>query len=164
MRRVRARLDRRCYVGPHRTFLTFCTHDRRRAFTTVEIVDKVLTQFLRACARDGFEIIAYCFMADHVHLLVGGMRRDSDLVRWITIKKQFSAVSYRRSTGKRLWQEGWFDRVVRDSDDLAAIIRYVIENPIRAGFVREVRDYPFWGSCTHSREDLLASLNDVGRT
>jgi putative transposase len=97
-------------------------------------------------------------MVDHVHLLIGGTRPDSDLVRWITIGKQFSAAAYRRATRRRLWQEGWFDRVVRASDDRTAIIRYVIENPIRAGLVEDVRDYPYWGSCKHSREDLLASL------
>lgn len=138
--------------------MTFCTHGRSRAFTSAETVDQALTEFLRACARDGFEIVAYCFMPDHVHFLVCGTRPDSDLVRWITIGKQLSAAAYRRTTGNPLWQEGWFDRVVRDSDDVTAIIRYVIENPIRAGLAEDVRDYPFWGSCAHSREDLLASL------
>ena len=158
MRRTRARLDRQSYVGRHRTFLTFCTHGRRRVFTTGELVDQVVGEFLRGCAREGFEIVAYCFMPDHVHLLVGGMWLDSDLVRWITLSKQFAAVSYLRSTGQRLWQEGWFDRVVRDSDDVVAIVQYIIENPIRAGLVVDVTEYPFWGSCTHSRGDLLASL------
>ena len=158
MRRVRARLDRGCYIGTQRTFLTFCTFERHSAFTTPEIVEQTLREFLRACTRDDFEIVAYCFMPDHVHLLVGGTTAESDLVRWIGISKQFSAVAYRRSAHKRLWQEGWFDRVVRNSDDVGAIIRYVLENPIRAAIVDEVGKYPFWGSCTHSREDLLASI------
>ena len=158
MPRARPRLDRRCYVGSHRTFLTFCTVARHPAFTTAEIVHLVLCELLRACTRDGFEIVAYCFMPDHVHLLVGGTTCDSDLVRWISISKQYSAIAYRRSTGRRLWQEGWFDRVVRESDDVTAIIRYVIENPIRAAIVEDVRHFPFWGSCIYSRDELLQSL------
>jgi hypothetical protein len=98
-------------------------------------------------------------MPDHAHLLVGGTRPDSDLVRWITISKQFAAIAYRRSTGRKLWQEGWFDRVVRESDDVAAVIRYLIENPIRGLLVDDIGHYPFWGSSICSREDLLAILD-----
>ena len=154
MHRIRARLDRRCYVGTHRTFLTFCTHSRRVVFDSAERCDRVLADFLRACDRDGFEIPAYCFMPDHVHAIVGGTRTHSDLVCWITMVKQLSAVTFSRTTGQRLWQEGWFDRVVRNSDEITAIIRYMIENPIRAGLVSDVRDYPYWGS---SAADIVAS-------
>ena len=35
--------------------------------------------------------------------------------------------------------------MVRNSDDVGAIICYVLENPIRAAIVDEVGKYPFWG-------------------
>jgi len=96
---------------------------RSVVFTTAERCDLVISDFLRAGERDGFEIPAYCFMPDHVHTVVGGTRHDSDLIRWITMAKQFSAVTFRRITGSPLWQEGWFDRVIRNSDDIEGIVR-----------------------------------------
>jgi hypothetical protein len=83
---------------------------------------------------------------------------DSDLVRWITISKQFAAVSYLRSMGQKAVARGLVRSCCQGSDDVVAIVRYIFENPIRADLVVDVTEYPFWGSSTHSRDDLLASL------
>jgi REP element-mobilizing transposase RayT len=44
----------------------------------------------------------------------------------------------------RVWQKGYHDRAVRREDDLQSIARYVVANPLRAGLVRRVGDYPLW--------------------
>src|SRR5262249_43836589 len=41
-----------------------------QTFVEPSRVEIVLKQILRAAADEGFEIIAYCFMPDHLHLLV----------------------------------------------------------------------------------------------
>jgi hypothetical protein len=38
-------------------------------------------------------------------------------------------------------------------------VRYIINNPVRAGLVADVRDYPFWGSSVYSREALLEYIS-----
>ena len=60
------------YVGVHRYFLTFCTFERRRHFNKADHVELVRTHFAQQSAHEHFEIPAYCFMPDHVHLLVEG--------------------------------------------------------------------------------------------
>jgi REP-associated tyrosine transposase len=72
-------------------------------------------------------------MPDHVHLLVEGLSASSDLKRFAKMAKQRSGGVHRRRCGQRLWQEGYFDRVLRDRDDPSAIARYIIDNPIEAG-------------------------------
>ena len=66
------------YVGLYRYFLTFCTDNRDHHFVAHEHVDVVLEQILRSTSDTGFAMVAYCFMPDHVHLLVeaeiGGVR------------------------------------------------------------------------------------------
>jgi hypothetical protein len=47
---------------------------------------------------------------------------------------------------------------LRNEEEKIAFIRYVIENPIRAKLVESPSDYPFWGSSTCSREELLDYL------
>jgi putative transposase len=61
------------YIGLHRYSLRFCTDARRPLFTITERVDLVLEQFVRAATEEGFAIVAYCFMPDHVHLLIEGL-------------------------------------------------------------------------------------------
>ncbi len=92
----RTRLPDFPYTGEYRYFLTFCTHDRHRAFVDSGVVDLTLSQFVRSASEHGFEIPAYCFMPDHVHLLVSGTREDSDLKKFASSAKQFSGYAYGR--------------------------------------------------------------------
>ena len=49
---------------------------------------------------------------------------------------------------KGLWQDGYYERVLRKSEDVLAIIDYILDNPVRAGLVSRPLDYPFSWSCT----------------
>jgi REP element-mobilizing transposase RayT len=44
------------------------------------------------------------------------------------------------------WQKDFFDRILRSDDDLVRVLRYVAENPVRAGLVEAWYEYPFIGS------------------
>ena len=39
------------------------------------------------------------------------------------------------------------------------MIKYIIENPVRAGLVADAREYPFWGSQVYTREQLLEYIS-----
>jgi REP element-mobilizing transposase RayT len=52
------------------------------------------------------------------------------------------------------------DHVLREEEDRAAVIRYLLENPIRAGLVTALRDYPYRGSGLCSRDELIETLFD----
>jgi len=132
------RLSSHSYGGRANYFLTFCTYERVKALTDPDIAARTLEQFRRTAAVEQFAIRAYCLMPDHVHLLVEGLSASSDLKRFAKMAKQRSGGVHRRRRGQRLWQEGYFERVLRDGDDPAAIGRYIIDNPIEAGF----QNYP----------------------
>ena len=112
-----------------------------KAFADPEVACRTLEQFRRTAAIEQFEILAYCLMPDHAHLLVEGMSATSDLRRFAKMAKQRSGGVHRRRCGQRLWQEGYFERVLRDRDDVRSIARYIIENPLRAG----LSNYPYVG-------------------
>jgi len=78
------------YVGLHRYSLTFCTKSRGPRFTNVDVVALVLEQILRAARENSLAVIAYCFMPDHLHLLVEGQTDTSDCLRFIARAKQYS--------------------------------------------------------------------------
>jgi len=143
------------YTGPYRYFLTFCTRERARHFSNARHVALVCEQFQRASREQAFAVIAYCFMPDHVHLLVEGERDDADLKRFANSAKQYSGFYFRRATGLFLWQRYGFERTLRSEEATASVARYTIANPVRAGLVRSPVDYPFWGSFLYTREALL---------
>ena len=47
-----------------------------------------------------------------------------------------------------LWQDGYFDRVLREDDEPDAVIDYILNNPVRAGLVEQAVNYPYSWSCT----------------
>lgn len=146
------------YQGEQRYFLTFCTEGRRHAFTDAEAVALVLSQILRAATEEGFAIIAYCFMPDHLHLLIEGQRDDSDCLRFIKAMKQYAGYEYKQRYKKKLWQRYGYEHVLRDEESTFDVARYILENPLRARLVERVEDYPFVGSLEFDLKTLLDGL------
>jgi putative transposase len=142
------------YLGRHRYSLTCCTYRRRRLFTSPEVVPPVLAQISRAAEREQFAVLAYCFMPDHLHLLVAGETPASHASAFVARFKQLSGYWYRRQYGDRLWQRSAWDRVLRSEDDTWVAIRYILANPVRGGLVERPADYPFSGSLAYDRRDL----------
>ena len=146
------------YVGPYRYFLTFCTFKRRQTFADPGVATLVIEQFRRTAGVLSFALLAYCLMRDHAHLLVEGTAANSDLRRFAKRLKQSSGQTYAHRWKQPLWQEGYYDRVLRGGDDPRAIARYIIENPVRAGLVQTPLEYPYLGSDVWSVEDLIESI------
>ena len=134
------------YVGYHRYSLTFCTKDRKRLFVSDAVVDLVLSQISRAAIECEFAVLAYCFMPDHVHLLVEGRAEHSDCKQFIARAKQYSGFYYSKTYRVRLWQRYGYDHVLRDDEKMLVVARYILQNPIRAGLVKRIEEYPYCGS------------------
>ncbi len=132
-----------------------CTHNRRPHFADASVVELTTDQFLRTARVEEFEILAYCFMPDHLHALVQGLAEEADLRRFVRLAKQRAGYLFARERHLQLWQESFFDRTLRQEDELADVIRYVVNNPVRAGLVPEPSAYRFWGSQIYTREEIL---------
>ena len=143
------------YVGRHSYALEFTTFERRVVFVNGEVVDLVLTQILRAATKCGFAVIAYCFMPDHVHLVIDAASERSDAKAFIKSAKQLSGYYFSKAHGYRLWQRYGYERIMRDEVERALTIRYLVANPVRAGLASHPRDYPFVGSQLYTIDELL---------
>jgi REP element-mobilizing transposase RayT len=146
------------YRGCYRYSLTFCTHFRAQLFVDADVVQLVLSNFLRAAGEEEFSVLAYCFMPDHVHFLAQGNAESSDGKRLIKLGKQYSGYAYSKKYGQKLWQPWGFERVLRDEEASFTVARYIVENPVRAGIAKTAADYPFVGSQVYELKDLVASL------
>ena len=147
------------YLGLHRYSLTFCTEQRQRLFTDGVVVDLVLQQIVRASREQKFAVLAYCFMPDHVHLLVEGTAEDSDGKRFIKAFKQYSGYYYAQKYRKPLWQRYGFEHVVRDEEASIHVAKYILANPVRAGLAATVEKYPYMGSLVYELKDLISSTS-----
>jgi putative transposase len=146
------------YLGANVYFLTFCTDQRRRAFEGADQVEVVSKQILRASTDEAFALAAYCYMPDHLHLLVVGEREDSDCRAFIKRSKQLSGFHYQQAFGHRLWQRYGYERVLRNNEGVLSVARYILENPVRARLVKSVIEYPFTGSELYSIDQILGAL------
>jgi REP-associated tyrosine transposase len=151
------------YVGQYAYFLTICTSDRVTWFTSDDIARPIIEQLLRIADDYGFEVIAYCLMPDHLHALAEGVRTDANLRKFVAIFKQRSSFEHSSRHGARLWQYGYFDRVVREDEDLESICAYIVANPIRADICGTFGDYPYLGCSTYSVEQLREAVQMVPR-
>ena len=143
------------YVGYHAYFLTFCTYERRAVFTSPGPVELVLAQISRAAGESFFAVLAYCFMADHVHLLVEGISEASDCKDFIKRAKQYSGFYFMKTYRARLWQRYSYDHVLRDHQKPVDAARYILGNPVHAALVTRPEDYPFSGSLTVAKPALF---------
>lgn len=84
-------------------------------------------------------------MPDHLHLIVelGGTELLSKLMQRVKAVTATSANLVSRRSGP-LWMAGFHDRALRKDEDVRAVARYVVVNPMRAGLAASIGDYPFW--------------------
>ena len=111
---------------------------------------------MRASNKHRFAVIAYVLMPDHIHVLVEGLRDDSDFLKWLVLFRQLAAYEVKRRFGHTLWQEGYWDYTLRDDDAVRGIASYIAWNPVEAGLVEKPEHYPYTGSERHSVIDLAA--------
>jgi REP element-mobilizing transposase RayT len=127
-------------------------------FREHESANLVLTQLRRTAAHRDFTYLAYCLMPDHVHALIEGLGAGSDLRAFVKSAKESSSRAYFRRHGRPLWQEGYYERVLRPGDDARSIARYIVANPIRAGLAVDPLDYPYLGSDRWAVRELIESI------
>jgi putative transposase len=120
-----------------------------------------MEQIRRAATDEPFDIVAYCFMPDHVHLLVAGRTESADLKRFVSRARQFAGYHFKQRFGRNLWQRYGYERVLRTEEATTAVIRYIVENPLRAGRVGKIDEYPYFGSDICDREALFDVIRDA---
>lgn len=139
------RLRRGRYDESNRIYLlTTNTFRRIPVFENLALGRLVVTQ-LRNAQQQGFaNSLAWVVMPDHLHWLIE--LQQGSLADLMQRTKSLSTKAVNQSTGRKitLWQKGFHDRALRREEDLLKVARYVVANPLRAGLVAKLGDYPLW--------------------
>jgi REP element-mobilizing transposase RayT len=118
--------------------ITAVTVARRPLFAELTAARQAVRALHSAQVVSCATTLAFVVMPDHVHWLAQLQRGTlSEAVR--VYKATVSA-----ALGRRAWQRGFHDRALRRQDDVRAVARYIVANPLRAGLVRDIGDYPHW--------------------
>lgn len=125
-------------------FITSVIHERQPVFADWQTGRSLVAELRRAHEQGVAQSIAWVVMPDHFHWLMQ-LQRGS-LGEVIGGVKARCTHAVNRKTGRHgpLWQTGYHDRAIRDGEDLEPIARYIINNPLRAGLVDNLGDYPLW--------------------
>jgi putative transposase len=137
----------------------------RRAQTFFEDADYALYGDLLAqsAGKAGAEIWAYCLMPNHVHIII--VPSDEDGLRRTfadTHRRYTGYINARHRWTGHLWQ-GRFGAVAMDEAHLAAAVRYVSLNPVRARLVTGAQDWRWSSVAAHlaEQDDALVRVAPV---
>ena len=139
-------LRRGRYSEAGRIYLvTFATAGRIPVFSDWTIAKAAVRAAVRPEVWLGSRLLCWVLMPDHWHGLVE-LGPGETLARVVQRLKGRTARAVNEHRGMRgsLWATGFHDHALRAEEDVAGIARYVVLNPVRAGLVARVGDYPFW--------------------
>jgi REP element-mobilizing transposase RayT len=124
--------------------LTTIVHERKPLFAEWKIARLLVTELRIAEEYGKVDSLAWVVMPDHLHWLV--TLKSGNLPTLMQRIKGRSAISINRALRSQgqIWQKGFHDHALRKDEDLQSVARYIVANPLRAGLVERVGDYPLW--------------------
>ena len=124
--------------------------DDRNIFLEEGDRKKFLTQLFQAQKKSGFQLLAYCLMDNHIHLLLEELEDLGTAMKRITVGYVLWHNHQYGRTG-HLFQNRYSSEPVEDDAYLVTVARYIHQNPVKAGMVKKADSYP-WSSYRHYME------------
>ncbi len=118
--------------------ITTVTKNRTPYFNLLANGRKVVQQLMESQNDGTAETLCFVIMPNHLHWLMA--LHKGPLSRVMQVLKGRSA----HTIGEPIWQANYYDHAIRQDEDLRQIARYIVANPLRAGLVEKINDYPLW--------------------
>ena len=129
-------------------FFTLVTHNRKPYFSDEGAVDILLKAIRETQKRKPFDLIAYCILFDHLHLLISLPIDDRSFSQIIRNVKRITTKDIRELLGIPeliIWQDRFWEHTIRDEEDLEHHFDYIHYNPVKHGYVEDYRNW-VWSS------------------
>ncbi|MFG0330077.1 MAG: transposase [Phycisphaerales bacterium] len=148
---------RRWFVPGGVYFFTLVTC-RRKPILCTDMSRRCLRRALSECRRRWpFDLVAIVLLPDHLHLLVRLPPDDFEYPKRIAwMKQRFTrlwlegggdevrgTVAQRNDRRRGVWQPRYWEHTVRDRYSMHRIMAYIHFNPVKHGYVRRPRDWPY---------------------
>jgi REP element-mobilizing transposase RayT len=133
LRKGRVSIPGQVYLG------TAVCRRRMPVFASFDAARTLIRILRNEHCRGSAQTLCFVVMPDHLHwlLVLGEGESLSAVVRRV------KALMSKRS-GLSVWQKGFHDHALRREEDVQTVARYVVANPLRAGLVERLGEYPHW--------------------
>jgi len=129
-------------------FFTASTFQRRKILAARNCEQILRELWERSAEHDGWWVGSYVVMPDHVHFFarpaVDARSKAESVGMWKSVSARRIAATL--SIKPSIWQPDYFDRYLRSSESYSEKWQYVEQNPVRAGLVISVEDWPYRGT------------------
>lgn len=103
----------------------------------------------RHYAGERYDLIAWVVMPNHVHVLIRayeGVSLGKIVQSWKSFtSRRIGELAASPSGLGSVWMREYWDRFIRDERHFEGVIRYIHENPVKAGLVKRAEEWP-WSS------------------
>lgn len=112
-------------------------------------IAEIIVEALHYRDQRVYDLFAFCVMPNHVHLVCRPLSQDNSkrmsITRILQSLKRHTAAQANKLLERRgaFWQSESYDHVVRDEKEFERILRYVVENPVKAGLVNHWQEWPW---------------------
>lgn len=141
---------------PKRLIIPFVPHhisqrgnNQRIVFRCDDDRHRYLNLLLKYSKRKNLQILSYCLMTNHIHF-VAIPENEKDIPNMIRVlQSQYSSLTNQilGNTG-HLWQQHYYSNPLNERH-LIATLRYIEQNPVRAGITASPLDYKWSSACAH---------------
>ncbi len=130
-------------------FITFRLRDRSVVDLTSPPIAAIIIEALRFFHDRRYTLWDHTIMPDHVHLIIKPLVKRGLTMRLGHILqglKGWTARQINSHLGRRgpLWQDERHDHIVRNQKDYVEKAAYILDNPRRAGLVKDSTEWPWW--------------------
>ena len=138
LRKGRASIKNQYYL------ITTTVLERKPVFRQAKAAKIVLDCLNWLERQERIRLVAAVVMPDHLHF-VAGLRQGS-LSQIMRSLKGYTAKNINTLLERKgsFWQPQYHDHAVRKDEDLNEVVLYILQNPVRAGLVKDFHDYPYW--------------------
>ncbi len=126
--------------------ITICTRDKIPFFKNYNLTNACIHQLRIDAESTPVSMFVYCFMPDHVHLVLSPHGRTNIIQFIAKYKSRTTRLAWRFGIKGRLWQKSFYDHFLRQEENVEHVVDYVLNNPVRKGLVAEWKEYPYVGS------------------
>ena len=125
-------------------FVTASAYMKQNLFQRAEVAELFVSTMFRYRDSGRFQLHEYVVMPNHVHV-VFSVEDGQSLGQVIQLLKGgFShALGVAGFNMKAVWQPGYYDHRVRNSDEYAKVRSYIRHNPVKRGLAEKPEQYPY---------------------
>jgi putative transposase len=128
-------------------FVTTCTFRKKPILASKGVAEILIEEWHSARDRHGWSVGRYVIMPDHVHFFCSAVHHAKQLSGFMRAWKQWTSkrIKTEQNFTRALWQEEFFDHVLRSTESYSQKWEYLSENPVRAGLIASAGDWQWQG-------------------